>query len=123
MQTITKLKEDGITYLVRETRDDDGTLRATEQIKADPWLRFQPPPAHVNLGDAVEIALHAEDFDGEPRTDLSRTVTFIISGTSIDAGLVAGELTLSIEFFARGKHLIRIVPAEINMEPFTVEVV
>jgi len=109
---------DGVTYRVEEY--GNGTR---VELKADPILVYDPQPERVSIGTTIEITMRAQDFDGEPRTDVNRPATFYISGTPIDADIVDGELTLSIEFAARGKHLIRVVPSEINMEPFTVEVV
>ena len=115
---VSKIKANGITYLVEE--HDNGNR---VELKVDPMLVFDPQPEQVMLGTTVEIAMHAQDFDGEPRTDVNRTATFYISGTPIDVDIVDGAVALSIEFAARGNHLIRVVPSEINMEPFTVEVV
>jgi len=109
---------DGVTYLVEE--HDNGTR---VELKVAPILIYDPQPEQVPVGTTIEIAMHAQDFDGELRGDVNRPVTFYVSGTPVDADIVDGALTLSIEFAARGKHLIRVVPSEINMEPFMVEVV
>src|SRR5207253_305846 len=74
--TVEKVIENGMTYRV----ETEGAT--VVKMKVEPVLLYEPVAQSVSSGDVVSIAMHLQDFDGEPRHD-DLQVTFIVDGEMV----------------------------------------